>query len=107
VFTNLATGFTGNVGMVITAGTGAPGAQLGGTTTIPAAGGVATFPNLTINKSANGYTLTASATGPTPVISQAFNIGAGAATKLLLTRPQHGAERRRDRAAAGDPDCGR
>jgi len=33
---------------------------LGGTTTVTVAGGVATFSNLSINNSGNGYTLTAS-----------------------------------------------
>ena len=47
---------------------------LGGTTTVNAVGGVATFSGLTITQPGNAYTLVASATGFTPATSAAFNI---------------------------------
>ncbi len=49
-------------------------AQLSGTTTMTAVGGVATFTNLEINAPATGYTLTASATGLTDGTSATFNV---------------------------------
>jgi uncharacterized repeat protein (TIGR01451 family) len=52
------------------------GATLGGTTTVNAVSGVATFTNLSLDKSGTGYTLAAQA-GSTSAISQAFNITAG------------------------------
>lgn len=58
---------------------------LGGTTTIKAVAGVATFSTLTIDKAGNGYKVTATSTGLTNAISNAFNIVVGAATKLVFT----------------------
>src|SRR5256885_9323824 len=52
---NVATGFTDNVTMAI--GSNAGGGTLSGNTTVNAAGGLATFPNLSINKARSGYTL--------------------------------------------------
>jgi len=49
---------------------------LSGTTTVTAVDGVATFSNLSIDQSGNGYTLVASAAGVTGAESGAFNIGA-------------------------------
>jgi Bacterial Ig-like domain (group 3) len=63
--------FTGGITVAIGAGTG----TLSGTTTQSAVSGVATFDNLSINKIANGYTLTASPNGGVPdATSTAFNI---------------------------------
>jgi hypothetical protein len=68
---NTFTNFTG--GITVTIGSG-PGA-LSGTTTQNAVGGVATFSDLSINKIANGYTLTASPSGGVPdATSSAFNV---------------------------------
>ena len=50
------------------------GGTLGGTKTVNAVGGIATFPTLSINNPGNGYTLTASATGLAGATSNAFNI---------------------------------
>lgn len=47
--------------------------------------GVATFPNLSIEKAATGYSLTASSSGLTPVSSPAFNITPAAAKTLQIT----------------------
>jgi ribosomal protein S6E (S10) len=79
------TGSTANVTLVITAGTGTAGAVLGGTLTKAAVNGVATFSNLTIDLVGVGYTLTATSSGLTSATSAAFNIQAGAATKLAVT----------------------
>jgi hypothetical protein len=50
--------------------------------------GVATFSNLSLNKTGTGYTLVASATGLTSATSSAFNILPGTAAKLaFLTQP--------------------
>jgi len=63
----------------ITIGIGANpgGGTLSGTTTRQASGGVADFPGLSINRTGEGYTLTASAPGLTAAQSSAFNIVAG------------------------------
>ena len=58
-FGNQATGFTGNITVAVTPGSGTSGATLVGTGTRTAAGGVATFDDLTIESAGDGYTLTA------------------------------------------------
>src|SRR5204862_459981 len=82
-FGNVATGFTGAVTVAL--GSNAGGSTLSGTTAVAAAGGVATFFDLSLNKTGTGYTLTASATGFTPVTSTAFDIIPGTATQLAFT----------------------
>ena len=64
---------TGNVTVTITAGTGTTGAVLGGTTTVAAVNGVATFSQLTVDRMGNGYSLTALSSGLTSGTSSAFN----------------------------------
>jgi hypothetical protein len=81
-FDNIAIGFTGPVTLTITNGTGALGATLGGTATVNAVNGVASFSGLSIDKIATGYQLTASIAGPITVDSTAFNI---TATGLVFT----------------------
>ena len=85
---NTADGFTGNVTLAITAGTGASGATLSGTTTAtpkPPVVGIAAFSSLRIDKSGIGYTLTATATGLTSATSAPFDISAARATELVFT----------------------
>ena len=82
---NLATAYVGNVTMAITAGTGTAGATLSGTITSAAAGGVATFGTLSIDKAGTGYKLTASASGLSDATSAAFDVLVGVATKLVFT----------------------
>src|SRR5262249_14553487 len=82
---NTVPGFTGNVTVAISNGTGTAGATLSGTKTIAAVGGIATFSGLSIDSAGTGYTLTASATGPSSAVSSAFNIAAGAASQLVFT----------------------
>src|SRR5439155_22001303 len=61
---------------------------LGGTTTVAAANGVASFSPLTLDKTGTGYALTATATGLNPATSSAFSITPGAATQLVFgTQP--------------------
>ncbi len=73
---------TNTITVAITSGTGASGATLSGTTTASAVNGVATFSNLSINKAATGYTLTATATGPASGTSSTFAITPGPPSKL-------------------------
>jgi trimeric autotransporter adhesin len=61
-------------------------AGVGGTTTVTAASGIATFSNLVFTKTGT-YTLTAKSTGPTLTspASSSVTIGPGTATQLLFT----------------------
>lgn len=79
-----ATGYTGNVTMTL--GTNPTNATLGGTAVVAASSGVATFSNLTLNRSGKNFTLlaTAAAQGgytPKPRISRPFTI----ATRCVFT----------------------
>jgi hypothetical protein len=65
---------TAGVTLVITPGTGAAGAMLGGTLTRAAVGGVATFDDLTVDEAGTGYTLTATAADLVSAISSAFDV---------------------------------
>ena len=79
----LATTFTGNVTLAI--GTNPGTSTIGGTVTVAAVGGIATFPNITLNKTGIGYTLTATS-GALPVAtSGTFNITPAAAANLTIT----------------------
>src|SRR2546425_7728155 len=80
---NTVPGFTGNVTVAI--GTNPAGGTVSGTTTVAAVSGVATFSNLSIDKSGTGYTLAAIATGLSDATSAAFTITSGPATHLVLT----------------------
>src|ERR1019366_2169119 len=66
-------------------GTNPSGGSLSGSKTVSASAGIAIFSNLSIDKAGNGYTLSASSTGLTGGTSIAFNVTAGAATKLVVT----------------------
>lgn len=68
------TGFTGEVKLEITDGTGDEDATLAGTTTVAAVAGIATFADLSIDKVAKGYTLTATAGGFAAATSASFDI---------------------------------
>src|SRR5439155_7388494 len=79
-------GFTGSVTVAL--GTNPGGATLGGTTTVAAVNGVASFSPLTLDKTGTGYALTATAAGLNPATSGDFNITPGAATQLAFgTQP--------------------
>src|SRR5213078_4290574 len=78
--------FTGTVTVALGANPG--GATLGGTTTVAAVNGVASFSPLTLDKTGTGYVLTATATGLTPATSSGFTITPGSATQLVFgTQP--------------------
>ena len=64
-----ATGFTGIVTVTLS-----PDGSLTGTTSQPAVGGVATFPDLRISQAGAGYTLTASTSGLPSVTTAAFDV---------------------------------
>jgi hypothetical protein len=66
------------------------GGTLSGTLSINATNGVATFADLSIDKSAVGYKLTASSAGLTSAISAAFNVTAGAAVQVAFTQQPNG-----------------
>src|SRR5207248_901417 len=66
-------------------GTNPASGTLSGTKTVAAVNGVATFSTLSLNAVGTGYTLTAAATGLTGATSSGFNIGVGAAAKLVFT----------------------
>src|SRR5437016_1643301 len=76
---------TATTSITLAIGTNPASGTLAGTPTVAAVNGVATFANLSINNPGTGYTLTASATGLTGATSSAFNIGVGAAAKLVFT----------------------
>src|SRR5207237_9901762 len=81
---NLVPTCTGNVTVAL--GNNPGGSTLGGTTTVAAVGGVVTFSDLTLDKAAPGYWLTA--TGLGTATSRSFNIIAGTATQLVFgTQP--------------------
>src|SRR5258708_17012353 len=78
-------GFIGSVTVAL--GSNPGGSTLSGTTTVGAVAGIATFYNLSLDKTGTGYTLTASAPGgglaaPTSV---AFDVAPGPATQLGFT----------------------
>jgi MBG domain/MBG domain (YGX type) len=69
--------------IAVAIGNNPAGAVLTGTATQNAVNGVATFSGLTLNKAANGYTLSASSDPLASATSAAFNVGKGAATLAL------------------------
>ena len=69
---NLETSYNGSVIMALDANPGS--ATLGGTTSVTASGGVATFSGLTINAIGNGYTLVATSDGLTSPDSTPINV---------------------------------
>src|SRR5207249_1110705 len=72
---NTASGFTGSVTVAL--GTNPSGGTRAGTTTVTAAGGVATFGSLSVDKVGTGYTLTATAPGLSGATSSAFTVTVG------------------------------
>ena len=80
---NTATTFTGTVRLDILDNPG--GGTLTGNTSASAVAGVATFPGLSINKAASGYTLAAHASGLPDEVSAPFAINPGAPDHLVFT----------------------
>ncbi len=82
LYNNVATTFTSAVSLAFGANPG--GGSLGGTTSVNAVSGVATFSNVFVTKAATGYTLAASASGLTGITSNSFSIGAAAAAAISV-----------------------
>jgi MYXO-CTERM domain-containing protein len=61
------------------------GGTLSGTLTATTVNGIATFSNLSLDKVGTGYTLRASSTGLTAIVSSAFDITPGAPAALAFT----------------------
>src|SRR5439155_529289 len=78
---NLVPSFTGNVTVAL--GNNPGGSTLSGTTTVAAVNGVATFVDLSLNKTGTGYWLTATATGLNAT-SSGFTITPAAATQPVF-----------------------
>jgi streptogramin lyase len=78
---NLVSSFDGTLTVGLASNPG--GTTLGGTLTVAASGGVATFSGLTITKVASGYTLYVSASGPTSTTTNPFNVVSSAASSPL------------------------
>ena len=69
---NVAPNFNGSVALALEPNPG--GASLGGTLTVAAVNGVATFSGLSIKQPGSGYTLQATSSGLTAGIGPAFNV---------------------------------
>src|SRR5574341_758746 len=67
------------------------GGTLGGTLTLTATGGVATFTDLALDKVGSGYTLAALAEGLAPASSAAFAVSPGAPRQLVFATQPGGA----------------
>ena len=80
---------TAQVDMAI--GSNPSGGTLGGTASISASGGIATFSTLSINKGGPGYTLTASSAGLASATSNPFNIIPVPVLVSASSRKTHGA----------------
>jgi hypothetical protein len=80
---NVQQSFSGNVTVSLGANPG--GGSLGGTTTVAAVNGVATFKNLSLRKAAAGYTLAAASGALTPDTSAAFTVTAAAAASVAIS----------------------
>jgi hypothetical protein len=65
--------------VTLSLGVNPAGSKLGGTLTVSAVDGVATFPDLTLDQAGSGYTLVASAPGITPASSAPFAVSPGVA----------------------------
>lgn len=77
---NAVTGATNQVTIAFGANPG--GATLGGTRTVAAVAGTATFSTLTVDRPGSGYTLQASATGLSGATSSQFNVSTGSAANI-------------------------
>ncbi len=82
---NTVTGFTGPVTIGLVPGTGTAGAALGGTTTVNAVAGVATFSGLTLDSAGTGYLLEVQTAGVPPDTTAAIAVAAGPASVLVVT----------------------
>ncbi len=79
----LVTGASGTITVAL--GNNPGGASLGGTLTATISGGVATFSGLSIDQAGTGYTLNVSASGSTGAATQAIDVTAASASRLVVT----------------------
>jgi hypothetical protein len=79
--------YSGPVVLALKPGTGTSGAVLGGTATVTAVNGVATFTDLSIDKLGTGYVLAAAAGSFTGAESAAFNVTPKAERLVFTTQP--------------------
>jgi hypothetical protein len=79
---NLVSSFNGTVAVGLASNPG--GTTLGGTVTVAASGGVATFSGLTLTRAASGYTLDVSASGPTSTTTGAITVNPGGPPQLVF-----------------------
>ncbi len=77
---------TDNSNVTLSLSGGTLGANLGGTLTVQAINGVATFSGLSVDKAGIGYTLHATDASLTPADSSAFAIVAGTAANIAFTQ---------------------
>jgi hypothetical protein len=82
-YNNTVTSSTASITLTLPTNPG--GSTLGGTLIVAAVDGVASFPDLTLNKAANNYRFAAASPGLTGTTSLLFNVSAGAATQLAFT----------------------
>ena len=80
---NLVSGFSGDVTLALAGG--AAGASLGGALAAPFNGGVATFSGLSIDQAGTGYTIAASAPGPSTATTGSFQVAPAAPAQLVIT----------------------
>jgi hypothetical protein len=79
---NVATGFTGSVTAALANNPG--GSTVGGTSTVSAASGLAVFPNLSLNKVGNGYTLIIKSTNLGSATTGSIKVIPGAASQVAI-----------------------
>lgn len=79
------------VTITVALSTNAPGGKLFGSVSSAAVNGVATFTNLSVDRTGNGYTLIAAGSNVASAISVPFNIVAAAAAKLVFATQPTGA----------------
>ena len=79
---------TASTPITLVLGANPGGANLGGTLTVNAVNGVATFSDLTLNQVGTGYTLMATAPGLTGTTSQAFTVIPPQITAVTLAPPR-------------------
>ena len=79
-----------NATVTVAISTNPGGGTLSGTLSTNATSGVATFADLSIDKSGTGYKLTVSSTGLTSAVSNTFNVTVGAAAKVAFTQQPNG-----------------
>jgi hypothetical protein len=80
---NVNTTYYGSVRLALGANPG--GATLGGTVTVNASAGVATFTGLNLTRAASGYTLVASGGSLSPATTSAIQVVAATATQWVVT----------------------